>query len=714
MSKGNASGNSQRTIVREMLFAQLAFAAFVGLIALGCVWWVSNWVVRDNLNDWATRWIGEMESLGSGFYLRQNDERFLDIEKYLARYTEIVYVRYYDANGAVIYVEHEADTRPIYPVLTSPELVALRDARPDADPYRLDESYEPLVRISQAVSTEAIVSIDLFMAQSLDELQTETSVVGFIELGLDYGRYDQNLFGSIALGSAFVVVAFLVLTLVGQIALRRVVQPLVSMQAPLEKMAEGELEVDVPTSPYREITAIGRALEAAASSIRERDKHLRRLANYDALTGLPNRHHLIDLLNIRMGELVHASQPGAVLFIDLDQFKYVNDSFGHQAGDAVLKQIAERLRQLVREQDLIARYSGDEFIIYVSHVSPERADDIARQLIQELHEYPLSYEGQRFNISCSVGITVASAPPIFTPEELISQADVACRQAKALGRNRTSHFSADQSELASIRSDLDWHQRLELALQNDDFELHFQPIMGLLHDDIRHYEVLVRVRDGSELFYPDAFLPAAVRFGLMQRIDHWVIAHALQQLADVRRTRPEICFSINITGSSFVDGTLATYISEQLDTYDLPASSIVLEITEQVAVGTFSDAVPQIMELIQQGCEFAVDDFGTGYSSLSYLKRLPVQYIKIDGAFIQRITSNDVDQAIVRAVAEIARIMGKRTVAEFVGDEATLKLIRKLGIDYAQGFHIGKPGPLPFTTTATSDRVVPFRQRNVG
>jgi EAL domain-containing protein (putative c-di-GMP-specific phosphodiesterase class I) len=373
----------------------------------------------------------------------------------------------------------------------------------------------------------------------------------------------------------------------------------------------------------------------------------------------------------------------------------------------VLTQVAERLRQVVRKGDIIARYSGDEFIMFISDVSAERADGVARKLMQDLREFPLAWGDQSFNISCSVGITMAPCPPVYTPEELISQADLACRQAKSQGRNRTSLFTED-AEFDSIRSDLGWHQRLEQALKNDEFVLHYQPIMSLADDGIQHFEVLVRLEEDGELRYPEAFLSAAVRFGLMQEVDHWVITKALGELSRIREQQPDIRFSINVTGSSFVDGTLAAFITEQLMINDLPASAIILEITEQVAIGSITDAVPQILELIEKGCEFAVDDFGTGYSSLSYLKRLPVQYIKIDGAFIQRLTVNRADQTIVRAIADIARIMGKRTVAEFVGDEETLQLIREMGIDYAQGFYVGKPGPKPERSAPSMDRVVPI------
>lgn len=699
---------THRTLVHEMLIVQLSFAAFVGVIAIGCVWWVVSWVVRDNLDDWAQRWIVEMESLGTGLYLDETDERFLELENYLARFPEILYVRYYDSDGRILYIEQAADDATAYPELTQADFLILIE---NPKVHNVDTRYEPLVRISQAVVTEAIVTIDLFNADSMDELETKTSVVGYVELGLDYDRYDREILGSVAFGSIFVLLAFLAMAVIGRIALKRAVQPLIDIQSPLEDMAKGNLDIQVPDSPHREIANIGNALKTAISRIQERDRNLRRLANHDALTDLPNRNHLIDELQDRMEQLVTERCSGALLFIDLDKFKYVNDSYGHATGDAVLIQVAARLRQFVRKDDLVARYSGDEFVIFIAGVTADRADDIARKLIQDLREYPLSHSAQSFSVGCSVGITVAPYPPIFTPEELISQADLACRQAKTNGRKRTSHFKADERQLDSIKSDLDWQQKLERAIQHDELVLEYQPIMKLSNETINNYEVLVRLQEDGKLHYPSAFLSAAVRFGIMQDVDRWVIANALSQLAEIRQQHPNIVFNINITGDSFGDGTLPQFITGTLERNNLPASSIILEITEQVAIGSVSQAIPQITQLVEQGCEFAVDDFGTGYSSLSYLKKLPVQYIKIDGAFIHRLTEDKADQTIVKAVSDIAHLLGKSTVAEYIEDEKTLNLVRKLGVDYAQGFFIGKPTLTPWSNLPTRSQVVQLPKR---
>jgi diguanylate cyclase (GGDEF)-like protein len=693
-----SSPSTKRTLVREVLISQLAFAAFLGLIAIGCVWWVSNWVVRDNLDDWAVRWVGEMESLGSGFFIDRTDDRFLELSRYLSRFSEIEYVRYYDVHGDVIYLESAVEEPSIYLPLTQAEMDHLRQiAAPAAgvdgkSRYHMDLSHEPMVRISQAVSREAIVSANLFSAESLSELESEATVVGFVELGLDYGAYDRDLLAGVSVGSAIVLLAFLVLMLAGRVALRKAVQPLVDMQQPLDRIAQGDLEVNVPPSSHREIAAVGDALETALATIRDRDAHLTRLANYDPLTGLVARYHFIEELQARLD----VDTSGALFFIDLDQFKHVNDTYGHDAGDEVLVQIGARLKQLVRRGDLLGRLGGDEFVLYVSEITGSDAMSIADKIIRDMSEFPLVSAGQSFSANCSLGVALvnrAEERNVSAPEALISQADVACRLAKSQGRNRACRYEPDENHIETIKSDVQWQNKVKRALKEDSLVLHYQPIERVRDGAVRHYEVLVRLEEDGVLYRPDQFLPAAVRFGLMRDVDRWVIENAILELAKVRARAGEISFAINLGGSAFTDGLLAEFVLGHLNAAGVPASAVIFEITEQVAVGSFSEAVPQIRALMEAGCTFAVDDFGTGYSSLSYLKRLPLQYIKIDGSFIQRLTISRVDQTIVRAIADIARIMGKQTIAEFVGDEETKALIAKMGIDYAQGYLIGSPEP---------------------
>jgi diguanylate cyclase (GGDEF)-like protein len=692
--------DSRRTLVREVLLSQLAFAGLVGVVAIASVWWVSNWVVRDNLDDWAVRWVGEMESLAGGFYLNSNDERFLELERYLSRFPEIEYVRYYDLAGEQIYLESASETEPrLYPALEPDAMAELAGlaAAGRGERYLMDLTLEPLVRISQAVSKESIVSANLFNARSLDELESETTVVGFVELGLDYSAYDRELLGGVSTGSAIIGFAFLLLVLMGRFTLRRAVQPLSDMQVPLGRIAQGDLEVEVPPSSHQEIAAVGEALQTALEKIRERDQHLTKLANFDSLTGLVSRHHFMDQLTERLRGFHPIEARGALLFVDMDQFKHVNDTYGHQAGDAMLAQIAERLRQVLRKDDLLGRLGGDEFVIFISDITADDADAVAEKLLHDLADCPLVYDDVSLSANCSIGIAMVEQTSAFNPEELISQADVACRLAKTQGRNRACRYQPDERHIEAIKSDVEWQGKLKIALKDGDeearFELNFQPILHLADGEVRHYEVLLRLREGETIYLPDQFLPAAIRFGLMCDIDHWVIDRAFETLADLHREQPDLGFAINVTGSAFLDGSLPGYVAMKLKEHRVPASSIILEITEQVAIGSFSETLNQIRALHELGCSFAVDDFGTGYCSLSYLKRLPVQFIKIDGSFCQRLAVNRVDQTIVRSIADIARIMGKQTIAEFVGDAPTLEMVREMGIDYAQGFHVGKPVP---------------------
>lgn len=677
---------SPRSLVRDILSIQLAFAAIVGLIALASVWGISRWVVRDNVDKWSNRWMAELQTLGAGLYLQDDSATVIALRGYLDRYDELLYIRYYDAAGQPLYVESNLDTLPFAPLGARP----LREMRAqDADnslPWR-DERDSPLVRMGQAVITESISrKSDLMSAESLDDLRTRKRLVGFVEIGLDYSRYDADLLQGAMAGSAAIVVAFLLLALFGGAAIRRGLAPLSALEAPLKRLAQGELDITVPLSTHREIETISEAIHAAATAIRERDQHLRKLASYDQLTGLANRRYFLERL-----EQLGAHNTGAMLFIDLDQFKYVNDTLGHRGGDLILAQVAERLRHAVRPGDLIARVGGDEFVIFLQNVERRRAQQLGQQVVNDLKEYPLSQDGHTFNVGCSIGIAMVERNNPFTATEIVSQADLACRQAKIDGRNRICIYELVDDDLASVQTDLQWQQRLKAALRNHEFELHYQPIQHVGSGGIQHYEALIRLRDGDKLVFPDAFLSAARRFALMTEIDQWVISTAIAELAVWRRDLPDLKIGINLTGSTFIESGFSDFVLRELDRHHVPADRIIFEITEQVAISSFSDAVPQIRALVERGCEFAVDDFGTGYSSLSYLKRLPVKYIKIDGVFIRKLVESEVDQTIVKAIVDIARIMGKETIAEFVGDAATAELIQRIGIDYAQGFHIGKP-----------------------
>jgi EAL domain-containing protein (putative c-di-GMP-specific phosphodiesterase class I) len=284
----------------------------------------------------------------------------------------------------------------------------------------------------------------------------------------------------------------------------------------------------------------------------------------------------------------------------------------------------------------------------------------------------------------------------ISPAELLARADMACHEAKSRGRNRFELYKTSGAEKKQMTADIGWSQQIQKALKEDLFVIHYQPIVDVRSGLPTHYEVLLRMRTGAKrLVPPAAFLPAASRFGLMTDVDQWVIRNALQGLAKLKAAGQDLTLTLNISGNIFEDADLYACIEDNLKTHNLPAESIVLEITEQVAVRNIATAADQIAEISKLGCKFAIDDFGAGYSSYTYLKSLPVHYIKIDGSFIKHLATDLVDQTIVRSICQIAKATNKKTIAEHVADAATFRSLYDLGVDLAQGYYVGRPAARP-------------------
>ena len=425
------------------------------------------------------------------------------------------------------------------------------------------------------------------------------------------------------------------------------------------------------------------------------ESQLMQLADHDPLTGLLNRRRFDEELDRHLSEAQRYELHGMVLFMDLDGFKDVNDSRGHHAGDELLSALTRVLRERLRATDVAARLGGDEFAILLPHTDAEQAQAVAADLLEAIRNRTFVVGGSPMRITASIGMAVFPDQAVSAGEYL-SRADLAMYRAKDEGRDRVCLFTPGGDWQAQIESRMGWHQRIREALENDRFVLHAQPIMDLADGRISQYELLLRLDGGGgEFVLPDVFLDTAERSGLIRDIDRWVVRRAIDLLAEHQSAGRELRLEVNLSGKAFADQELLKIIQERLAATGVDPASLVLEVTETAAIASIDEAQQFIRTLKALGCGFALDDFGVGFSSFSHLKDLPVDYLKIDGSFIRDLARNTVDQHLVQAIVGVARGLGKRTIAEFVGDGETLRLLRGYGVDFAQGYFIGRPAPLP-------------------
>ena len=448
--------------------------------------------------------------------------------------------------------------------------------------------------------------------------------------------------------------------------------------------------------------AAGQPLELVGSWLDNTEAHLLSeqlsyQARHDALTGLCNRYAFEQRLQQVIASAGEQNADHALCYLDLDQFKVVNDTCGHVAGDALLRQLARVLQAQVRKQDTLARLGGDEFGVLIEHcASPEAAQQVAQTLCKAVSEFRFVWNDLSFPVSISIGMVALNAASESFSEAL-SAADRACYAAKDAGRNRVHCYTEDDAELTHRHGQMQWVARINHALEQNRFRLAFQTIAPTLRpSDGRHYELLLRMEDDAgRLAPPGEFLPAAERYHLAGRLDYWVVNAALDWLlANPRHVDDLSLCSINLSGQSLGDERLLACLVERLKEQPRLPGKLCFEITETAAIANLGHAVRFIDRLKGLGCRFALDDFGSGLSSFAYLKNLPVDFLKIDGAFVVDIDHDPVALTMVSAINEIGHAMGMETIAEFVENDQILARLREIGVDYAQGYGIGKPRPL--------------------
>lgn len=474
-------------------------------------------------------------------------------------------------------------------------------------------------------------------------------------------------------------------------------RPIKSVRPTLLIRRDGnELYIESTASPIRdgkgEVTG-GVLVFHDVSESRELNRRLSYHASHDILTGLVNRREFESRLERALKSAKARETSYALCYLDLDQFKIVNDSCGHSAGDALLGQLGALLKSKIRWRDTLARLGGDEFGVLLESCSLEEAMKTAEVLRVAIGEYKFLWDDRSFRLGVSIGVV-----PITADNEdvaaLLSAADSACQAAKEAGRNRIHSFQENDIDLMRRRREMQWAARINNALEEDRFELFRQTIQPLQSDEEgAHYEILLRMRDESgSIIAPGLFIEAAERYSITPSIDRWVIRNAFRWLVSEadERERLALC-SINLSGQSLGDEKFLPFVIDQFQMSGIDATKICFEITETAAIASYSQANRFINALKELGCKFALDDFGTGLSSFGYLKHFPVDFLKIDGSFVKEILHDPIDREMVRSINEIGHLTGKRTIAEFAENEEIITMLRGMGIDYAQGYGVSEP-----------------------
>ncbi len=491
---------------------------------------------------------------------------------------------------------------------------------------------------------------------------------------------------------------------------RNITKPIQEIAFAVNKVGEGHFSHTIIENSSGELKTLQKGFNSMANSLKHayegmQDKindatsMLRHQAQHDDLTGLINRREFEVRLERSLKTVQENGAQHVLCYLDLDQFKLVNDTCGHSAGDELLRQISVLLANRMRDRDTLARLGGDEFGLLLENCSLADATLITNSLLKLVSDYRFIHEDKIFNIGVSIGIVVINSK-FENVSEIIHAADIACYSAKNAGRNQSFLFSASDVEVTQRRTAVEAVADITDEIDDDTFKLYCQPIVPLSSHvpQQHHFEVLIRkINTDGNVMLPTSFIPSAERYLLMPNIDRWVIKNTFATYRELLNQSNEKCnyvFSINLSGTSLGDKSLLGYIREQFVIYSIPPQSICFEITETAAIVNLKNTIQLFTALRKLGCSFALDDFGSGMSSFMYLKNFEVDFLKIDGSFVKDMDNNKIDHAMVRSIHSVAEAMNIKTVAEFVENEAILKELKNIGVHYGQGLHLGGPIPI--------------------
>jgi diguanylate cyclase (GGDEF)-like protein/PAS domain S-box-containing protein len=430
------------------------------------------------------------------------------------------------------------------------------------------------------------------------------------------------------------------------------------------------------------------------TALRELSNQLFYQAKHDALTGLVNRYEFDRKVQEAILDVAFEDRSYCLAYIDLDQFKIVNDTSGHMAGDLLLQQLANHLKANVRSSDTFARLGGDEFALLLNGCDIHKGQEIVNEMLNAVIDYRFSFDDKVFKVGASIGLVELTQHNRLNLSELLNAVDSACYKAKRDGGNRIHIYQHEGNDLDELHQRLNWVPRIHQALEKNQFVLHMQTIQSLKADAEQHCELLIRMQDEEDkLYLPGNFLPVAERYHLMPQIDRWVVAEALTIIARKGESFPYVC-AINLSGQTISDEHFLAYVLNQFELHNINPRRICFEITETAVISNLGKAQKFMQALRALGCRFSLDDFGSGLSSFGYLKNLEVDFLKIDGIFVKNMINNKIDRAMVESINHVGHVMGLRTIAEFVENDDTINLLKEIGVDYVQGYGVAKPALL--------------------